>query len=64
MPFVEKLAGYRAKLVRTYLTDTKEEEQTARRLYDEMKTNGRAEQVQLMHIFKYLPQTLTPSRDS
>ncbi|MEG1162180.1 peptidylprolyl isomerase [Bacteroides sp.] len=60
--FRQKLAGYRAKLVRTYLADTKEEEQTARRLYDEMKTNGRAEQVQLMHIFKYLPQTLTPSR--
>lgn len=60
--FRQKLAGYRAQLARTYLTDANEEEQAAHHLYNEMKASGRAGRVQLMHIFKYLPQTLTSGR--
>lgn len=60
--FRQRLAAYRAQLAKTYLTDEKEEEVAARRLYDQMEAYARAGQVQVMHIFKRLPQTLSASR--
>lgn len=60
--FREELAGYRKQLAKSYLTDEQAEEDFARQLYDKMKNNSRAGQVQVTHIFRYLPQTVTKER--
>ncbi|HCK24613.1 MAG TPA: peptidylprolyl isomerase, partial [Bacteroides graminisolvens] len=54
--FKEELASYRRFLAKSYLTDTAAEEEQARKLYDDMKNSVSVSQVQVMHIFKYLPQ--------
>ncbi|MEG1563229.1 MAG: peptidylprolyl isomerase [Bacteroides sp.] len=60
--FRNNLAGYRARLARPFLTDQKEEEVDARQLYHKMKASTRTGQVRVMHIFKYLPQTVSSVR--
>lgn len=60
--FREKLAGYRAKLAVSYLTDANAEEVDARRTYDKMSSASRTGQLQVMQIFISLPQTILPAR--
>ena len=55
--FREELNGYRRQLAKSYLTDEEADEAYARQFYDKMKADSRAGHVQVMHIFKYLPQT-------
>ena len=57
--FREELEGYRRQLAKSYLTDDGAAEIAAKQVYDKMKAGHRAEQVQISHIFKYLPQTVT-----
>ena len=59
--FREELEGYRRQLAKSYLTDEEAEEAYVRQFYDEMKAKSRAGYVQVMHIFKYLPQTVSKS---
>ena len=59
--FREELDGYRRQLAKSYLTDEKAEEAYVRQFYDKMKADSRAGHVQVMHIFKYLPQTAPKS---
>ena len=54
--FRNELKGYRQQLAKSYLTDEKAEEAFVREYYDKMKNKSRSGQVQVMHIFKYLPQ--------
>lgn len=60
--FREELQAYRRQLVKSCLTDKETEEAKARELYDRMKTNVQAGQVQVTQIFKSLPQTITTLR--
>ncbi|WP_455584765.1 peptidylprolyl isomerase [Bacteroides sp.] len=57
--FRDELAGYRRQLAKSYLTDEEAEEAYAHQFYDKMKAESRAGHVQVMHIFKYLPQNVS-----
>lgn len=57
--FRDELAGYRRQLAKSYLTDEEAEEAYVSQFYDKMKADSCAGYVQVMHIFKYLPQTST-----
>lgn len=59
--FREELEGYRRQLAKSYLTDEKAEEAYVSQFYDKMKSDSHAGSVQVMHIFKYLPQTVSKS---
>lgn len=54
--------AYRTELLKSYLTDERVTDSCARVSYNKMKTNARGGEVQVMQIFKYLPQNITPSR--
>lgn len=53
---------YRATLLKSYLTDERITDSCARAYYYGMKAHGRTGQVQVMQIFRRLPQTITPRR--
>lgn len=54
--------AYRTELLKSYLTDERVTDSCARVSYNKMKVNARDGEVQVMQIFKYLPQNITPSR--
>lgn len=54
--------AYRTELLKSYLTDERVTDSCARVSYNKMKINARDGEVQVMQIFKYLPQNITPSR--
>lgn len=60
--FREALAGYRSKLVLSYLTDSASEEMEIRKNYNQMKAASPTGQVQVMQLFISLPQTLSAAR--
>lgn len=62
LAFRENLTRYRAQQARFYLTDTVAEAVFARQMYDKMLSSSRSAQVEVMHIFQSLPQTLSASR--
>lgn len=57
--FREEQLAYRQQLIRYYLTDEVIEEESVRQLYDRMKSAVRVGEVQIMQIFRRLPQSVT-----
>lgn len=58
--FRKQQAAYRAQLLNSYLIDEPTTDSCARALYQKMQGKVRNEQVLVMQIFKYLPQTILP----
>ena len=50
---------FRSSFLKSYLTDERLTDSCARAYYNKVKTNGHSGQVQIMQIFKSLPQTIT-----
>lgn len=60
--FRSRLAAYRNALLRSYLTDAEAAEQQIGRLYRQLKENRHKGMVQVVELFKSLPQNATPAR--
>ncbi len=60
--FKEELSGYRRQLAKSYLSDDKAKEAEALNFYNNMKVRTLPVNVQVMHIFKYIPQNTSALR--
>ncbi|WP_455590415.1 peptidylprolyl isomerase [Bacteroides sp.] len=58
--FREEQLAYRQQLIKSYLTDEAIEEESVRQLYEKMKAAAGAGEVQIMQIYRSLPQSITP----
>lgn len=57
--FRDELDGYKRQLAKSYLIDDSANELAAKQYYDKISKTGYSETVQVVHIFKYLPQNIT-----
>lgn len=55
-----EIEKYHQILSEPYLTDTVADEVSARKRYNQMKARSAADEVKIMRIFRYLPQTALP----
>lgn len=58
--FHDNEVAYRKRISKVYLTDKFAEESYARDFYNRKREQSPVNEVQVMHIFKYLPQTILP----
>lgn len=59
--FKREYAGYRRQLSMSYLSDEKVDEAYARSYYNKLDSTHHASRIQMKHIFRYLPQSVSKS---